>query len=523
MTAGSVWVRAAVLGVVAATQGAPAEVTHDPDAAVYATGAVFETEEELADKPRTALYRNYLPPLVDLTDRFPPPGDQGEQSSCVGWAVGYAARSYYNSAPGTGPRLRAHEIPSPAFIYDAIRAPGASCDTGTRISDALDLLQRGAVTHAEYPYDDNRCRRPGSQARARASKFTIAKWQVVDTDRLDQVKAELAQGHPVVIGMRPNRDFDRLRGERVWRAGLPAEDDGHHALAVVGYSERGQHFVVMNSWGLGWGDRGFGRIAYDTFRRRVKRGFSMRLEEEPPLPPPEPVSPEPEPPPPPEPEPPPPKPVPPELALPDIDCGRLAIERRDARAFIVGFVGSAEDFARVRQAATPSNAGVEVALRPWPQCEALMTLERPLAEADTPSIALPSAVYRASETLAFDVTMAGFPGYLHVAYLQADGNVVHLAQSDSLALATLAPRTRRRFGDGLEGRSLFTVTAPFGHEMMVAIASKSPLFVEDRPPMETEREFLTALRKAIIARPDPTQAQRLVSASYAVLETSQGE
>ena len=507
-------VLACAMAVAVASQSARADAARDPDDAVYATGAVFETEEELADAPRTALYRNYLPPSVDLTDRFPPPGDQGEQSSCVGWAVGYAARSYYNSAPGTGPRLGADEIPSPAFIYDSIRAPGASCDDGTQISDALDLLERGAVTHAEYPYDDSRCRRPGSQMRARASQFTIATWLVVDTDRLDQVKAELAQGHPVVIGLRPNRDFDRLRGQKVWRAGMPTQDDGHHAVTVVGYSERGQHFVVMNSWGSGWGDRGFGRIAYDTFPRRVKYGFSMRLEEEPPAP--EPVRPEPEPPPPPEPE-------PPELALPDIGCGRLAVEQRDARAFIVGFVGSAEDLARVREAAAPSNAGVEVALRPWPQCEALMTLERPLAEADTPSIALPSAVYRASETLAFDVTMAGFPGYLHVAYLQADGNVVHLAQSDPLALATLAPHTRLRFGDGLEGRRRFTVTAPFGHEMMVAIASKSPLFVEDRPAVETEREFLTALRKTIIARPDPTQAQRLVSASYAVLETSQGE
>ena len=507
--------RSCVVAVVvaAAPHSTRAEVTRDPEDTVYATGAVFETEAELAHKPRTPIYRNYLPPLVDLTDRFPQPGDQGEQSSCVGWAVGYAARSYYNSAPGSGPRLPAHEIPSPAFLYDSIRAPGASCDTGTRISDALDRLKEGAVTYAEYPYDERRCRRPGARWVARASKFRIADWRVVDTDRLDQVKAELTRGHPVVIGMRPNRDFDRLRGRKVWRAGVPAKDDGHHAVTVVGYSERGQHFVVMNSWGSGWGDGGFGRIAYDTFPRRVKFGFSMRLEEEPP--PPEPVAPEP--------EPPLPQPVVAELTLPAIGCGRLAIEQRGEQSFIVGFVGSPEDLASVREAAAPSHAGVEVALRPWPQCEALMTLERPLAEADTPSISLPSAVYRASETLAFDVTMVGFQGYLHVAYLQADGGVVHLVQSDPLALATLAAHTRLRFGDGLEGRSLFTVTAPFGHEMMVAIASRSPLFVEHRPPVETEREFLTALRKAIIARPDSEQAERLVSASYAVLETAQGE
>ena len=193
----------------------------------------------------------------------------------MGWAVGYAARSYYNSAPQGGQRLTADRIPSPAYIYDSIRSPGYACDRGTKISDALELLKQGALAHAEYPYDQNLCRRPGTDVAARASRFRIADWRVVDTDRLDQVKAELANGHPLVIGMRPNREFHRLRGERIWRAGVPEEDDGHHAVTVVGYSERGQYFTVMNSWGPGWGEGGFGRISYDTFARRVKYGFSM--------------------------------------------------------------------------------------------------------------------------------------------------------------------------------------------------------------------------------------------------------
>ena len=426
--------------VAVASENVPAQATHDPADVVYATGAIFETEEELADKPRTPLYRNYLPPFVDHTDRFPRPRHQGEQGSCVGWAVGYAARSYYNTAPGGGPHLRSHQIPSPAYIYDSIRRPDESCDDGSRIIDALGLLKKGAVTYAEYPYNEGSCRRPGAQMVARASKFRIADWRVVDTDQLDQVKAELASGHPVVIGMRPNRDFHRLRGREVWRAGMPVDDDGHHAVTVVGYSERGQYFVLMNSWGRGWGDGGFGRIAYDTFRKRVKRGFSMRLEEEPTPPNPKPV--------PPKPKPAPPSPVVPELRLPEIGCGRLAIEKRNGQPVIVGFVGSRDDLASVQQAATRSKAGVKVELRPWPQCEALMTIEKPLVASDRPSLSLPKPMYRASETLAFDVLMADFQGYLHVAYIQADGTVVNLAQSDPLTLSTLAPRTKLTFGDG---------------------------------------------------------------------------
>ncbi|MDD9980361.1 MAG: DUF4384 domain-containing protein [Gammaproteobacteria bacterium] len=201
----------------------------------------------------------------------------------------------------------------------------------------------------------------------------------------------------------------------------------------------------------------------------------------------------------------------------------MTIEKRNGRQFVVGFVRNRDELAKVRKAAAKSKAGVEVELRPWPQCEALMTLERPLATPSKPSISLPKSVYRASDTLAFDVSMAGFQGYMHVAYIQADGSVVNLVQSDPLTLSTLAAHASLRFGDGLEGRSKFTVAAPFGNEMIVAIASKSPLFDEDRPLVETEREFLTALRKAIIARPDPTLPERVVSASYSVLETTKGE
>ena len=528
--------------------GVQAQGTQDPEDTVYATGAVFETEEELAGKPRTPLFRTFLPEHVDLSGRFPTAGHQGRQSSCVGWAVGYAARSYYNSGPGGGPNLTADQIPSPAYIYDSIRDPGESCDEGTRISDALDLLKKGSLAHAEYRYDEDLCRRPGTDVVTRASRFRIADWQVVDTDRLDQVKGELANGHPVVIGMRPNRDFHRLRGNRIWRAGFPDEDDGNHAVTVVGYSERGQYFTVMNSWGTGWGTEGFGRMSYDTFENRVKYGFTMRLAQTPVPSPPEPTPPKPEPvpptpeptppkpepvPPTPEPTPPKPEPVPPtpeppppvvpDIELPEVGCGRLEIEQSNGKTVIKGFVGNHDDLAKVRKVAEESKADAAVDLRPWPQCETLMTIEKPLARADRPSISLPKRSYLASETLGFEVRMSGFQGYLHVAYLQADGTVVNLVESDPLTLSTLSANTVLRFGDGLDGRQKFTVGEPFGNEMIVAIASKSPLFAEDRPLVETEREFLTALRKAIIARPDPTQPERVVSAGFVALETKPGE
>ena len=490
----------------AATPGsARAQQTPDPEDTVYATGALPEDPAALAKRPQTRTFRAFLPERVDLSHRFPPPGHQGKQGSCVGWAVGYAARSYYVSGPGGGRHLGADRIPSPAFIYDSIRRPGAGCDAGSRISAALDLLKNGAVSWAAYPYDQRRCRRPGPGTVAQATRFRIAGWLRVDTGRLDQVKAELAKGHPVVIGMVPDRALHRLRGRRVWRAGPVDRRQDGHAVTVVGYSERGRYFRIVNSWGRRWGERGFGRIGYDTFQRRVKYGFAMRLAAKPA----------------------PPKPKPPpavqSIRLPAVSCGRLRVATRNGKPAVIGFVGTKSDLARVRRAAAKTNAQVAVAIRPWPQCETLMTLAKPLANANRPAIALPKRAWRAGETLSFAVRMAGFQGYLHVAYLQADGKVVNLVRSDPVTLRTHASRARLPFGDGREGRPKFTVSAPFGREMIVAIASRSPLFAGKRPLVETEREFLTALRRAIVARPDPTQPERVVGAAFVALETKQGE
>ena len=73
----------AALAVSVHSRSVQAQETYDPLDTVYATGGICETEEELVDKPCTPLYRNYLPPQVDLSGRIPPAGDQGGQGSCT--------------------------------------------------------------------------------------------------------------------------------------------------------------------------------------------------------------------------------------------------------------------------------------------------------------------------------------------------------------------------------------------------------------------------------------------------------
>ncbi len=479
---------------------------------VAAQGLVFEPDDAYARLPKLERHRAFLPERVDLSARFPTPGEQGDQGSCVGWAVGYAARSYYAVIREGRPRNELGEIPSPAYIYGAIK-PEGNCNTGSLITRALDLLARdGAISLARYPYNDRMCPAPN---RVASSQFRIANWRAVNVGVVDDVKGALAKGHPVIIGAQVTRDFMRLRGDAVWQ-GEGERVPGGHAMTIVGYDEQRQAFKVINPWGTNWGEGGFGGIGYGAYRVFVRRAYGMDVSaglRPAPVTPPRPAPPQP-----------PPAPVvaldPP---LASYQCASLRVEPAGSGPVLRGFVGSEGDLGRLFESAKRVGVRVEVAVRPWPQCEALLTFHDAIAAPGAPDLRLrgDKRLYRKGEQLIIEVKTPPVPSYLYLVYVQASGGVVYLVQPKGLAPSPQPPSRTIVLGDGSAGGPKFTIEQPYGDEMILAIASQSPLFDEGRPSPETEREFLTAFRKALLVRPTADAAKRNVSAAWIALSTKE--
>ena len=510
----------------------------------YTTGASPQSAAERALIPPTPLARTFLPELVDLSSRFPKVGNQGRLGSCTSWAVGYAARSYYETVRD-GRTPGSDQIPSPAYMHAIVRDRSVpDCEGGAAIKAALDLLmQEGAASLTQVRYTDKVCPvlSPDMREEIRQSgSLKIFDWRQVASNgwewdaqgnatlRIgsekhnlpDMFKAELARGNPVITAVQIDDAFDNLRGRAVWHRRAPVDfaADNWHAITIVGYNERGQYFKFINSWGTRWGDKGYGRLSYQTIIDHDYAGYVLSVAGADPNP--NPPAPDPEPDPAPEPQPDP-VPEPDVLVLPDPGCGKIQLAEGQDRQAVTGFVGSQNDLDALIAAVAGKDVAVDVALRPWPQCETLLTLDAPLNLPDRPRIDLPKAEYAKGETLSFSVAMAGYDGFLHIAYVQADGTVVHLSQQSATGLRTSMREAVQIFGDGADGRPRFEVAPPFGAEMIVAIASASPLFEMPRPTVELEREFLTALRKAILARPDPDLPERRITASYEILRTKE--
>jgi len=65
---------------------------------------------------------------------------------------------------------------------------------------------------------------------------------------------------PMAVMCTPPNDF-AVSGTGIYTPTTNASG-GAHALLVVGYDDNGQFWIVKNSWGITWGDKGFRRIAY---------------------------------------------------------------------------------------------------------------------------------------------------------------------------------------------------------------------------------------------------------------------
>lgn len=239
-------------------------------------GAKFGDPEEYKDIPfAPQKMRGVLPVRVDLSRHFPQPGNQGTQSSCVGWAVGYSMKGYLEIKERGWSGRRSSEQFSPAYIYNQIND---GIDEGAIISEALDLLMReGVATLSAFPYDErDYTRQPCVDTKESAREFAIASFRRLQMpDVVPQSRSHLAEGFPVVVGMLVGNALQEHRGG-IYKAPDADTKVGGHAMCVVGYDDEKQAFKLINSWGTNWADGGYGWVSYDTYKAKVREAYVVQ-------------------------------------------------------------------------------------------------------------------------------------------------------------------------------------------------------------------------------------------------------
>ncbi len=204
-----------------------------------------------------------LPERVDLRQYLTAVEDQAQTNSCTANAIAGAYEYLAMRILG-----ESGDISRLFIYYNARQFDSIEGDNGSSIASSIQVLQEmGACTEETWPYDPEMVdEEPYGEAYEEALRFLIEHAEEVDVD-LHAMKHCLAEGYPFVFGLRLFKSFDKAR--RKGGVPMPNSDEtgrdshGNHAMLCVGYSDPYKVFVVRNSWGESWGDKGYCYIPYD--------------------------------------------------------------------------------------------------------------------------------------------------------------------------------------------------------------------------------------------------------------------
>ena len=212
-----------------------------------------------------------VPRSVDLRKKCPAVFDQGALGSCTANA-GVAARMMLTDMAEELSRL---------FLYYQERAlhDNEDKDTGAAMRDICRALKNDGVCEEIYaPYDIAYfTNRPSEEAYENALKYRVASYATFDGDAADdllQIRQYLATARlPVLIGLDVYESFETPRVAATGLVPMPDTEKeallGGHAVLIVGYNDYRSFLIVRNSWGAGWGDKGYFYLPYKYVERRL--------------------------------------------------------------------------------------------------------------------------------------------------------------------------------------------------------------------------------------------------------------
>jgi len=218
-----------------------------------------------------------LPTSVDLRKKCSPIVNQGELGSCTANAIVSGLREYL---------LINKEVKwlqlSRLFLYyqERLMEDSVSDDSGAMIRDGMKVLnQIGVCPEVDWAYDISTFTNPPTDKMvADAAPYKVKEYHRI-TD-LAQLKAALAEGLPVVIGIDVYESFE---SDDVSSTGIVLIPDtskeellGGHAVLVVGYDDDKSQLIVRNSWGITWGDLGYFYLPYDYYDKYASDCWTSR-------------------------------------------------------------------------------------------------------------------------------------------------------------------------------------------------------------------------------------------------------
>lgn len=215
-----------------------------------------------------------------------PVRNQGGCGSCWAFAATAALESRWlitQNNPGDDLNLSEQTL---------VSCSGAGTCGGGYINRASDYIRDlGLPSEYCFPYSATNAACTGACPEYQKAGFQISNWHWVATTApsVEALKSALFTLGPLVTTMDVYTDFFSYRtGVYSYVTG---SYQGGHAIVLVGYNDAEKYFIAKNSWGTGWGEAGYFKIAYGELNGLAEFGhYTIAYEDTPVIPPPPPAS-----------------------------------------------------------------------------------------------------------------------------------------------------------------------------------------------------------------------------------------
>jgi len=140
-----------------------------------------------------------------------------------------------------------------------------SCEGGSAFDAAEYLSVTGSPPETCFPYladDSVPCEASCPEAEDYLGRLSDVAWVTYENVDVQAVKNAL-EGGPVIAWFQIYESFYGY-DEGVYSAYGSDYAEVNHYVLIVGFDDALQCWIVKNSWGMGWGEDGFFRIAYDS-------------------------------------------------------------------------------------------------------------------------------------------------------------------------------------------------------------------------------------------------------------------
>lgn len=204
-----------------------------------------------------------LPAALSFAPLLGPALDQGDFGTCEAHALAGAVMAYDEA---TIPSVLAGYRRS-LSRWDAYQGgrsitvpPPAPNSEGVASRDILEYARTTGLCHeGTWPYNPASPGQPGPDAPAERAGNKLSGYAAVALDA-ESVKAALHAFGPVLAVIDVYAGFDNLDANNTAHPIGPSR--GLHAVALVGWDDSRQAFVLRNSWGTTWGQAGYCWLPY---------------------------------------------------------------------------------------------------------------------------------------------------------------------------------------------------------------------------------------------------------------------